>query len=259
MKELWRRISWFLHRSEFDRELEEELLDHIARKAEHSGNPRTAHRDFGNVTLLKERSRAMWMWQWAEQLGQDLRYAFRGMAANKLFSVLAILSLALGIGANTAIYSFLDAILIRALPVPHPEQLAILYWRSTLKQEPVVVRDHSGSSHTDDTGAEVSPNYPYQAYEFLRDNNQAFSALFAYAYAGTLNLVIDGQAELGEGQYVSGNYFSGLNIAPAAGRLISLKDDNPTANPTVTISHAFWQQRFGGAGALSGRRRDVRD
>jgi predicted permease len=252
MKELWRRIRWFLHRTEFDSELEEEMRDHIARKAQESGMPRTAPRDFGNVTLLKERSRAMWTWRWVEELGQDLRHAFRAMAANKLFSGLAIVSLALGIGANTAIYSFLDAILLRALPIAHPEQLAILYWRGTPKQGPAVIHDHSGSSYTEN-GAEVSPNYPYQAYEFLRDANHSFSALFGYADARTLNLVIDGQAELGDGQYVSGNYFSGLNVAPAAGRLISSEDDNPGANPTVTISYAFWQKRFGGSSAVLGK------
>ncbi|MBV9779248.1 MAG: ABC transporter permease [Acidobacteriaceae bacterium] len=246
MKELWRRIQWIFHRAEFDRELEDEMRDHLERKAEETGDAQKAHRDFGNITLLKEKSRGMWTWTFMEQLAKDARYAFRTMTANKLFTALAIVSLALGIGANAAIYSFLDAILLRALPVKHPEQLAIFYWRSGTKDEPGVVHDHSGSAHLDDTGVLVSPDYPYRAYEFLRENNQVFSSLFSYANAGQLNLIIDGQAELKEGQYVSGNYFSGLGLAPAAGRFISPEDDNAGAAPIVDISYSFWQRRFGG-------------
>ena len=244
MKELWRRLRWFVSRAEFERELDEEMRHHLALKAEDGGNDRAAARQFGNVSLLKERSRAMWTWTFAEQLAQDIRYAFRAMLANKLFAGLAIVSLALGIGANTAIYSFMDAILIRAMPVKHPEQLVIVNWRST-KYGPPVVHDHDGSAFQEPGGGETSPNYPFRAYEFLRANNHVFSNLFGYAHAGRLNLVIDGQAELGDGQYVSGGYFSGLGVGPSAGRLIDPQDDRPGATPVITISYSFWQQRFG--------------
>ena len=128
MKTLWRRLLWFVHRDRFDRELDEEMRHHLALRAEERASVQAANRQFGNVTLWKERSRAMWIGTFWEQLSQDVRYALRAMNANKLFTILAALSLALGIGANAAIYSFMDAIMIRALPVQHADQLVILNW-----------------------------------------------------------------------------------------------------------------------------------
>ncbi len=121
MDGLFRRLLYYFRRREFDAELEEEMQHHAAL----SGRPK-----FGNVTLLKEDSRAMWTWTFWEQLGQDLRYALRTMGNNKAFTALAALSLALGIGANTAIYSFMDSILLRSLPVKDPESLVMLNWRA---------------------------------------------------------------------------------------------------------------------------------
>ena len=187
----------------------------------------------------------MWIGTFTEQVIQDVRYAWRTMAACKLFTALAVISLALGIGANTAIYSFMDAILIRTMPVRHPEQLMILNWRAD-KDGSAVVTDHSGSSFTEPGGGETSPNFPYRAFEFLRQNNHAFSSLFGYASAGKLNLVIDSQAEIDEGQYISGGYFSGLGVAAAAGRLIDFDDDRPGSAPVINLAYNFWQQRFGG-------------
>jgi hypothetical protein len=201
MKELWRRLRWFARRDKFESDLEEEMRHHLALKAKEQGSATAASRQFGNVTLLKEDSRAMWTWTFWEQFAQDIRYGLRNMNTNRLFTVMAALSLALGIGANTAIYSFMDAIMIRALPVAHPEQLVIVNWRVIGKS--TVVNSHSGSSYNEPGGSVTSPNYPFQAYEFLRDHNSVFSTLFGYAGAGRLNLVIDGQAGLGDGEYVS--------------------------------------------------------
>src|SRR3569833_2757752 len=130
MKALWRRLQWFFHRADFERELDEEMAHHLAMKAEEQGSPESARRQFGNVTFWKEGSRRMWTGQFWEELMQDLRYCLRSMKANKLFTILAMTSLALGIGANTAIYSFMDAVMLRALPVKQPEQLVLVNWRA---------------------------------------------------------------------------------------------------------------------------------
>jgi hypothetical protein len=119
----------------------------------------TSHRFlFGNIAILKEDSRAMWTWTFAQQLTQDIRYALRMMAANRLFTAMAVLSLALGIGANTAIYSFMDAILLRSLPVRRPQELVVLNWRA--KGGTPVIHGHNGSSYGDrKTGVATSPNF----------------------------------------------------------------------------------------------------
>jgi predicted permease len=243
MKQLWRRFRWFVHRDAFERELDEEMRHHLALKAQEQGGVRTAHRQFGNVTLWKENSRIMWTGRFWEQVAQDLRYGLRAMKANKLFTALATISLALGIGANTAIYSFMDAIMIRALPVQKPEELVLLNWR--VKGHSAVVSDHDGSSYTEG-GSEVSPDFPYHAFEFLRDKNRVFANLFAFAHADRFNLVVNGEAQLGDGEYVSGGYFGGLGVRPALGRLIGPEDDGPSSASVVTISYSFWQTRFAG-------------
>src|SRR5947208_2525622 len=118
----------------------------------------------------------MLTWKLWEQVVQDLRYSLRTMAANPGFTALAALSLALGIGANTAIYSFLDAILLRSLPIDQPEQLALVQYHT--KEFPKVAHGFSGSNFRDAHRGMVSGNIPYPAYEALRDTNQVFSSLF---------------------------------------------------------------------------------
>src|SRR5256886_16447578 len=161
MKEFFRRL-WFLrHRAEFERDLDEEMRHHLALGAEAQGSAEAARRRFGTLTSLKEQSRAMWTWTLWEQLAQDIRYGLRTMAANPLFTAMAVLSLALGIGANTAIYSFMDAILLRSLPVQHPKQLVVINWRA--KDRPAVIHGQNGIRHRDSSGT-TSPNHPFSAF-----------------------------------------------------------------------------------------------
>jgi len=149
---------------------------------------------------------------------QDLRYAFRMMARSRVFTAMAVLSLALGIGANTAIYSFMDAILMRSLPVDRPERLVVV--RRHAKDHPEVARSLNGSMYRDPAIGTNSGNFPFRAYEALGENNPVLSHLFGFANAGGLNLMIQGSADLAEGQFVSGGFFSSLGVPPAAGRMI---------------------------------------
>ena len=247
MRELLRRLRFLLHRDQFERDLEEEMRHHLALQAEERGSGIAANaaakRQFGNIALLKEDSRAMWTWTFAQQLAQDIRYALRTMAANRLFTAMAVLSLALGIGANTAIYSFMDAILLRALPVQHPEELVVLNWRA--KGSPAVIHGQNGSRYGDrKTGIVTSPNYPFAAYEALRVRHDTLSTLFAYASAWQVNIIARGQAEAARGLFVSGGFYSGLGVAPAAGRLILDEDDRAGAPAVAVISYQYWQRRF---------------
>ena len=214
-------------RKQRDTDLNDEIAHDLAADVEdrmragisHDEAEQASRRAFGNVLLLKEDIREIWGWTSLERFAQDFRYGWRTLFKNPLFTTMAVLSFALGIGANTVIYSVMDAIMIRALPVRNPGELVILNWRA--KPDPPVVQSHTGSSYDEPDGGQTSPDFPWPAYEHLRNENGAFSTLFARKDAGQLNLVVQGQAELGQVEFVSGNFFSGLGIVPATGRLIS--------------------------------------
>ncbi len=141
MNSFFRKLSWLMQRRGKEEELREELQFHLDEEAEEklaegasAEEARwAARRELGNMALVREDTRSAWGWTLVEQFGQDLRYAFRTMSASKSFSLLAILTLALGIGANTAIYSFMDSILLWSLPVADPESLVVLNWHSQAK------------------------------------------------------------------------------------------------------------------------------
>ncbi len=218
MRELLRRFRFLFRRAEYERDLEEEMAHHLAMLQQGTSSGAAARKQFGNVTSLKEESRSMWTFRFLEQMMQDIRYALRAMAANPLFTATAAVSLALGIGANTAIYSFMDAILMRSLPVANPEQLAILEWHAPRRSG--VVKGVNGTMHRYGKGGNLSPNFPFAAYQALRDNPTLFSTMFAYTYAQNFNVIAGGEAESIPGGFVSGNYFSSLGVPPAAGRLL---------------------------------------
>jgi predicted permease len=210
-----------------------------------------ARRRFGNVGLKHEESREIWMTRFLSELGQDVRYGCRTMIANKAFSALAVLLLALGIGANTAIYSFMESILLRSLPVADPESLVVLNWHSRPPQDAGrhwvhVMHGVQGLAWPGGKGVMVSGMFPYGALETLREENPVFSTLFGYFNGLTCNLSIHGQATSASAEYVTGEYFRGLEVLPAAGRMIDSEDDRPGAAPAAVISFATSQNRFGG-------------
>jgi predicted permease len=252
----WRFWRWHQR----DRDLEDEIAFDLAADAEERirlGIPRkeaeqASHRDFGNVLLLKEDIREMWGWTWLERFGQDIRYGVRTLRGNLLFTTMAVLSLALGIGANTAIYSVMDAVLFRALPVRNPGELVILNWRAK-QAPPAGVKDIDGSVGRERGGGWASADFPWPFYELLRGHSDVFSALFVHKEAGQLDLMVHGQAEPGTVEFVSGNFFSGLGILPAVGRLIDDNDNAAGASPVAVLSYSYWRDRFAGDPAAIGQ------
>jgi predicted permease len=163
---------------------------------------------------------------------QDVRYGLRMLAKNPGFTTVAILTLALGIGANTAIFSLMDQILLRRLPVKNPEQLVIL--RSPGRGEGHVWSDGDGAQ-----------SFSYPAYKGLRDSTAVSGMLARFAFDA--NIASRGQTERGLGELVSGNYFDVLGVQPAFGRLFTADDDRvQSGHPYVILSHAYWMQHFGG-------------
>src|SRR5882724_2066004 len=264
MKSFFRRLGWLMQRRRKEAELREELQFHLEEEAEqHQAKGLAeeqsrwlARRELGNLTLLHEDTRAMWGWTILEQLGQDLRYAFRTMSANRLFTLLAVLSLALGIGANTAIYSFMDAILLRSLPVSDSKSLVFLNWHAKTTERDFVMRSMSGTTYDDPRSGVTGGIFPFPAFELFQKGDSVFSSVFAFyqsSQAKRLNVAVKGEADLATGVYVSGDYFRGLGVPPAAGRLIIPDDDREGATAVAVVSHAFSQTHFGGSAEATGQ------
>lgn len=206
-----------------------------------------AMRSFGNVPLLREDSREIWGWRWLENLLQDLRYSARLLAKTPGFTLVVVLSLALGIGANTAIFSLIDAVMLKMLPIKNPEQLRQAIWASS--SDPSKVRLHSsystGFCPDDEPGVDMGCSFSYPTFEQVREQSQAFSHVFTFTWAGDLNIMVNGQAALAKGELVSGDYFTGLGVQPFLGRAITAADDRPGAPPVAVISYGYWERRFG--------------
>lgn len=191
-----------------------------------------------------------------DEMFQDLRYGARMLLKHKGFTLVAVLSLALGIGANTALFSVVDAVLLRTLPVAEPEQLVLFGWESGLSFR---VNGMSGTSYVptppDTKGDSL---FRYEVFDKMRQTlasgaDGPLSDFFAFAPIRELTAVVGDQAEAVNGQVVSGGYYTGLGVQPMLGRAITEEDDKPGAAPVVLLSHQFWQERLGANPAVIGQ------
>jgi predicted permease len=186
-----------------------------------------------------------------QTLLQDLRYGARILLKQKGVTAIAVLSLALGIGANTALFSVVDAMLLKLLPVKEPERLALFQFYYT--PGPFSPGTYYGLDKDDPvTGQTWMTSFPLVSYQRMREQGGALSHLFAF-YALSLNVVADGQADVANGQVASGNYYAGLGIQPLLGRLLMDEDDKPGATPVAVLSYRYWQKRFSGDAGIVGR------
>lgn len=240
----------FFRRKQQEQDLDDEIRAHfemaVRERVERGENPREAElavrREFGNEALVREVTRDMWGWRWLEDILQDIRYALRGMRRSPGISAVIIASLALGIGANTAIFSLVYSILLRALPVQQPEQLVEL-----LQKYPGEPR---GNGY-----------WSFRSFEYYRDNNHVFSAV--------TGLGIDNIARLNAGntdditcvaEFVTGNYFQTLGVRPALGRAITGADLTQAQDGAVAlISWDLWTMRFHRDPGVLGRRITVNE
>ncbi len=166
---------------------------------------------------------------------QDIRYGLRLLSKNPGFTAVAVLSLALGIGANTAIFTLINAVLLRSLPVHNPQELVSLN-----------LADVRNGNYRRWTDGNSNTAFPYPTYEQMRDRNQVFSSLFAFKVFGRLTVQVNGDAELARGQFVTANYFPSLGVRPILGHGFAEEDGRADADPVAVISHGYWQRRFGG-------------
>ena len=168
------------------------------------------------------------------------------------FTTVIVLSLALGIGANTAIFTLIDAILFKMLPVKNPQELALLQW-SVPRERGLRYIWYDGSSWPENN-KEVGFSFSYPVFQQLRVHNQVLSDLFAFAdLGGDVNVVADGEPGLARAQMASGSIFTTLGVQPVAGRLFSEDDDRAGAQPVCVISDGYWKRRFGARTDIAGR------
>src|SRR5262245_53782159 len=241
LSSLWRN---FFHKARKDQDWSEEIDAYlemlIEQKINEGLNPAEARRatliELGGKEQVKEKVRESRAAHQLETLWRDLRYGLQMLGRNPGFTAVAVLSLALGIGANTAIFSLMDAVLFKMLPVKNPEQLVFL--------------ERGGVP----PGPKRSSNLSYAFFEQLRAQREVLAGVCAFGAGPRVNLAVDGQAEVVEWQHVSGAFFATLGVNALLGRTITEEDDKvPGGHPVVVISHLYWQRRFARDPAIVGK------
>jgi predicted permease len=185
---------------------------------------------------------------------QDLRYGARMLFKKPVFTLIVVLTLAVGVGANTAIFSLVDAVLLKSLPVKEPERLVQFKWVVSRTFQQSNKFQYTGSSQTDRTiGMSTYTSFPRQTFEQFRDQQGAPAEMFAFAELQQVNVNIDGEAGVASGLVVSGGYFAGLGVQSSVGRIITNGDDRPDAPGVVVLSHRYWERRFSANTAIIGK------
>lgn len=240
MEFLHRFWSW-LRRDARARDLQEEMQLHLELKVQehlaHGVSPEDAQRqaqlDFGNVSLSAERSREVWGFIQLEDIRRDVVYGLRQFVRNPGFTAIVVLTLALGIGANSAIFSEVNTFLLKSLAVRHPEELVRI-------------------------GIEPSGGFEQNAYEYLRDHQKTLAGLIAWD-EGNIAAAIDGKPTIITVDYVSGNFYSLLGVDLLKGRGFGPADDVPGAPAVAIISYGYWRERFALDPSVLGKRVELKD
>ena len=234
---------------EIQAHLEMQIEDHLRQGMTLEEARYLALRKFGGVEQVKETHREQRSLALLETLLRDVAYGLRMLRRSPGVTAVATLSLAIGIGANTALFSVVDAVLLKTLPVQDPERLMVFEWQAGRAYR---VSAMSGTSNVDSPpGTRGLSLFRYDVFEKLREAQGAtpeasLTDLFAFGPLPKLTAKIGDQAELIDGQAVSGDYYAGLRLKPTLGRVITPEDDRPGAAPVTVLSYDFWQDRFGG-------------
>jgi predicted permease len=253
----WKAVT---QREQLDGDIADELAFHIEAYANdlmRSGMPRDeafrrARAELGGLAAQKENCRAAWGTRVWDELSSDLRYATRMLAKSPGFSAIAIVSLALGIGANTIIFTVTKAVLLDKLAVPHPEELRLL---AQTEGDKGVARSSWGNFDRTPEGKSLSTSFTYPVYQQLRKTNRTLQDIFAFKDFGRLTATIDNKAEAVTSEMVSGNYYQALGVKPILGRPIVEADDQADGSgPVIVISYGFWSRRFGRSPDVIGKK-----
>ncbi len=255
LNEFWLRLKAFLFRGKFERDLEDEVAFHLAmqegrhRAADPAATNNLAHeaalQQFGNPTVARENLREMRSFMLLETLWQDVRFGARLLRKNPVFAFIAIITLGLGIGANTAIFSLTYQVLLQVLPVPHPQEL-------------VVLRSPGPKSGRTESDGDNAFSFSYPMYKDIRDRGGRVFAGLLCRHAIAISISDTGGTQRAAGELVSGNYFETLGVIPALGRVFASEDETAAgANPVAVLSYGFWTRRFGNDTGILNRQINV--
>lgn len=225
-------------RDELKAHVEMATADRVERGQSRADAAAGARRELGNLSQIQEATRDVWGRRWIERAAQDVRYALRVLRRNPGFACVAIVSLALGIGANSALFEVVDALRLQALPVADPTDLVEVRLASTDGMRGSVDSWHAGVTNP--------------IWDAIRDRQQALSGAFAWG-TDEFDLTTGGETRPVGGLWVSGSFFDVLGVRPAAGRLLTPGDDQPGCSARVVLSYAYWQRAYGGSPAAIGR------
>lgn len=252
-----RRLVLWIQRRRLDDQLRDEVELHIELRRQaliaEGVDPANAAIEarllFGNATAIREETRDMWGFPSIDTLTQDLRYGARLLRRSSMVTAASILSLAIGIGASAAVFSLADRLLLRRLPIPTPEELRVVRWRSGPSY---AFSSLNGNSWADQAHI-GSTSFSLEAVHQMRARAADTIDVFGFADLDRVSLSVNGNAELAEATAVSGNYFSVLRVAATHGRVLAENDDRPDAAPTAMISDGLWKKRFNGTPEAVGR------
>jgi predicted permease len=256
-------MSWrkFLRRDEWDEERAREMEAHLQCEIDEnvawgmSGEEArvAAKRKMGNETKLREEIYDMNTVGWLDSLWQDLKYGARMLRKSPGYTAVALLTLALGIGANTAIFSLVDAIMLRTVPVRDAKSLYVFGWRAN-KAPDIEWLSGYGDCGGNDIGANpYGCSFPRETYWKMRDEAGVFSQIAAFAGPSQLEITGNGSAAIVDGTLVSGDFFTTLGVKPAVGRTLATQDDTSGAAATAVLSYTYWKSNFGGDPSVVGR------
>jgi predicted permease len=241
------RFSWKRAETELEREIAHHI-HHLTAEYERQGYPRReallmARREFGGAEQFKEQCRDERRFAWFAGLRQDLTFGIRMMRGAPAITIAAVLSLALGIGANATIASLMDVVLWRSLPVPSPKEIRLVHWQA--QGFPRDLSDGGSGSMYQDGGADVADFFSYPAVEAMRKAVGGKASVAAYSDSIGVSASFNGSAVVSHERPVSGNFFSTLQVRPAMGRLLTIQDDHAAAPATVVLSHRMWSGTLG--------------
>jgi predicted permease len=234
--------------------IEIETQDNIARGMSAEEARYAAMRKFGNVTRVMEDTREVWAIRWLDHLVQDLRFALRGIRKSPLFACIVVITLALGIGANTTIFTIIDSIVLRTIPVSNPQQLVVFSWKA--RKDPDL-QGHSSFGDCDNRPGQTvridcSLSVPY--FQAVRAHtSDSFSQVAAFSGPITVDFAGYGKAAMAQGTYVSGDFFSMLGVPMAIGRVIGPDDDTQSAASVIVLDYNYWRTAFASDPNIVGR------